>query len=139
MLCDLEQQGYILNPYDPCVINKIIKNNIHTVVWHVDDLKALHVDPKVNDKFIDWIKSTYASNGVGQVKTSCGLVHNYLGMVLDYTIPGAVKINMEDYITRMLDRTGITLGITIKRYYNGSIYHIKTQALLHPEFRLSTY
>ena len=55
----------MLNSYDPCVVNKLINKKIHTVVWHVDDLKGLHVDTKVNDKFVDWVKSTYASDSVG--------------------------------------------------------------------------
>ena len=103
LLNDLQEQGYTLNPYDPCVVNKIIDNNIHTVIWHVDDLKASHVKKQVNDTFVEWVKSTYASDGVGQVKTSRGKVHNYLGMVLDFTEPGAVRISMEDYVERMLE------------------------------------
>lgn len=51
LLKDLQAQENILNPYDLCVINKINKNNIHTVVWHMDDLKASHIDPMANDKF----------------------------------------------------------------------------------------
>lgn len=45
----------------------------------------------------------YANDGVGQVKTSCGKVHSYLGMVLDYTEIGAIKINVEDYVSHMLE------------------------------------
>ena len=28
-------------------------------MWHVDDLMASHVDPKVNDNFIKWVQSKY--------------------------------------------------------------------------------
>ena len=48
----LMEEGYEINPYDICVANKMINGNQHTVIWHVDDLKASHVDPKVNDNFI---------------------------------------------------------------------------------------
>ena len=36
---DLLQIGYKLNPYDPCIANKMINGRQHTVAWHVDDLK----------------------------------------------------------------------------------------------------
>ena len=36
---NLEGKGYKINPYDPCVANKIIDGSQHTVIWHVDDLK----------------------------------------------------------------------------------------------------
>ena len=52
---DLEKDGYKVNPYDPCVANKIINGKQHTIMWHVDDLMASHVDPKVNDNFIKWV------------------------------------------------------------------------------------
>ena len=48
---DLEAIGFQVNPYDPCVANRIIENQQHTVIWHVDDLKSSHVNKKVNDDF----------------------------------------------------------------------------------------
>ncbi len=47
---DIEGIGFIVNPYDSCVANRIIGGKQQTVTWHVDDLKARHVDAKVNDK-----------------------------------------------------------------------------------------
>jgi len=32
-----------------------------------------------------------------------GKMHEYLGMTLDYSTPGKVRISMTDYITSMLD------------------------------------
>ena len=39
--------GFVLNPYDPCVADKIADGLQVTVVWHVDDLKVNHQDPQV--------------------------------------------------------------------------------------------
>ena len=39
---DLESIGFKVNPYDPCVANKIEKGEQLRVVWHVDDLKISH-------------------------------------------------------------------------------------------------
>ena len=38
---DLEDMGFEINPYDPCVANKIVNGSWCTVMWHVDDLKQL--------------------------------------------------------------------------------------------------
>ena len=45
---DLENEGYRVNKYDPCVANKIIQRKQHTIVCHVDNLMASHVDAQVN-------------------------------------------------------------------------------------------
>merc|ERR1712115_516330 len=44
---DLEDMGFKVNPYDPCVANKTIKGAQCTICWHVDDLKISHVNPEV--------------------------------------------------------------------------------------------
>ena len=41
---ELEEMDFEINPYDPCVANKVINGSQMTVVWHVDDLKASHAD-----------------------------------------------------------------------------------------------
>ena len=51
--------SFELNPYDPCVANKIINGEQITICWHVDDLKSSHIDPKVNNEFLQWIKDTF--------------------------------------------------------------------------------
>ena len=40
-LCgDLKRMGFELNPYDPCVANKVVNGNQLTVCWHVDDVSV---------------------------------------------------------------------------------------------------
>ena len=34
---DISTIGFEVNPYDVCVANRIIHDNQHTIVWHVDD------------------------------------------------------------------------------------------------------
>jgi hypothetical protein len=70
-------------------------------VSHVDDVKASHIDPKVNDKFDAWLNKTYGS--LGEVKTTRGPIHDYLGMIFDYSEKGIVKVDMCDYVKGMLD------------------------------------
>jgi hypothetical protein len=46
LLKDLEDRGFKMNPYDPCVANKIINGKKITITWHVNDLKLSHADVK---------------------------------------------------------------------------------------------
>jgi hypothetical protein len=98
---DLEQIGFHFNDYDPCVANRMVNGKQHTIRFHVDDVKASHIDPVVNDKFDAWLNKTYGS--LGEVKTTRGPIHDYLGMIFDYSEKGIVKIDMCDYVKGMLD------------------------------------
>ena len=95
---DLESDGFVLNPYDPCVANKDINGKQMTVCWHVDDLKVSHVDPAEVTKFGQWLSATY---GIA-VAEHRGKVQDYLGMMLDFTFEGHVIVNMTDYIGTIL-------------------------------------
>jgi len=41
----------------------MMRSTQHTVVFHVDDLKSSHKDPKVNDDFAKWLEQTYEKHG----------------------------------------------------------------------------
>ena len=96
----IEKIGYKVNPYDPCVANKTIKGKQHTISWHVDDLKSSHIDPKINDEFHNWLRKEYGQ--VKEITSTRGTKHVYLGMTLDYSVPGEVKIDMTDYVKEMI-------------------------------------
>ena len=61
-----------------------------TITWHVDDLKISHNSDDVISDVITWLESIY-----GQLDASRGTKHQYLGMDLDYSDGGKVKISME--------------------------------------------
>jgi hypothetical protein len=98
--------GFKINPYDPCVTNKIVKHQQLTVVCHVDDLEASHRKPAVVTKISNWFKSTYErlfDDGSGEMQISRGSkIHEYLGMTLDFTLPGQVMITMIPYVEEIL-------------------------------------
>jgi len=97
---DLEQEGFEVNPYDICVANKEVQGKQFTVCWHVDDLKASHVEiARVND-FIAWAEKKYGDPTITQMKPSRGKVHDYLGMTLDFSEKGKVKICMKEYVQK---------------------------------------
>jgi hypothetical protein len=100
----LVEWGFEINPYDFCVANKIIDGKQCTVVWHVDDLKISHVDPKVVTTILNLLDERYGQEIVGgkraPLTTTRGRVHEYLGMTLDYTVRGKVKIDMTEYLQK---------------------------------------
>ena len=68
----------------PCVANKMVNYKQMTVIWHVDDLKVSHVDPKENTTFANWMKGIYGE----KLTIHRGKIHDYLGMDMDWTKDG---------------------------------------------------
>jgi hypothetical protein len=93
--------GFKVNPYDWCVANKTINRKQCTILWHVDDLKISHIDPAVVTNVIDQLEKVFGIEGL--LTKTRGSLHNYLGMTLDFSLEGKVKIMMVDYIQNMLD------------------------------------
>jgi hypothetical protein len=90
-----------VNPYDQCVVNKIINGKQCTVVWHVDDLKISHVDKSVVDEVIVMLEDTFGREA--PLSKSRGKIHDYLGMILDYSNDGELVINMIPYVKMVLE------------------------------------
>ncbi len=71
----LQENGYKMNPYDPCVCNKIIDGKQCTICFHVDDCKISHKSSKVLDETIAWLQRDYESifeDGSGEMKVHRG-------------------------------------------------------------------
>jgi hypothetical protein len=96
---------FVINPYDPCVANNIIEGDQMTICFHVDDCKLRHRKTKVMDSMIEYLIQEYESifdDGSGAMTVSRGKIHKYLGMNLDYTIRGQVKITMLNYVDEIV-------------------------------------
>ena len=104
----LKSRGFIINDYDWCVANKMINGKQCTIVWHVDDLKISHVDPKVVDEVIASLKEEYGK--VGEMTVRRGKIHDYLGMKLDFSKPKQFVIDMEDMIDEILSDVPEDMG-----------------------------
>jgi hypothetical protein len=98
LVADLEGDGFVLNPYDSCVANKVVNGKQMTVCWHVDDLKVSHCDPAQVTVFGEWLSKKY---GVA-VATHRGKVHDYLGMIFDFSRKGKVIVTMMEYIKNII-------------------------------------
>ena len=72
--------GFKLNPYDPCVANKIVHSKQLTIAWHVDDLKVSHKKYQVVSHMVKWLKAKYEQlfdNGSGAMMITHGKIHDY--------------------------------------------------------------
>jgi hypothetical protein len=96
---------FVINPYDPCVTNKIIEGNQMTIFFHVDGCKLSHRKTKVMDSTIEYLRQEYEiifEDGSEEMTVSRGKIHKYLSMTLDYTIRGQVKITMFNYVDEII-------------------------------------
>eukprot|EP00957_Ditylum_brightwellii_P086682 6596091-Ditylum_brightwellii.AAC.1 len=76
----------------------MIRGKQMTVCWHVDNLKISHADSKEVSRMLKWLGRKY-----GKLCTTRGKVHNYLGMTIDFTKKGKVKISMVDYLKEVIE------------------------------------
>jgi Reverse transcriptase (RNA-dependent DNA polymerase) len=89
----LKNLGFELNPYDPCVANKMIDGKQCTIAWYVDDTKISHADPAVVSQIIDQLEERF-----GKMTVTRGKKHVFLGMNVTYTPHGTAEIIMRDYL-----------------------------------------
>jgi len=95
---ELENNGFKLNPYDPCVANKEINGKQCTICWYVDDCKISHLDPTVVDDVILTLEKRF-----GKMTVKRGKTHTFVGMDFEFTKDGKVKIFMKEYIHECIE------------------------------------
>jgi hypothetical protein len=69
---------FIINPYDPCVANKIIEGEQMTISFHVDNCKLSHRKKTVMDRMIGYLRQEYESifkDESGAMTVSRGKIH----------------------------------------------------------------
>ena len=93
----LEEFGFTVNPYDPCVFTRDFNGAQCTICTHVDDLKISCVDGTAVEQVLVELQHVYKKIAIHR-----GLVHDYLGMELNYSKPGKVEINMSRSIEETL-------------------------------------
>jgi len=89
--------GFEPNPYDPCVFNKVMYGKQCTVLIYVDDLKISCKDPRGVDETLEELRKVYKKLSVKEGKKM-----DYLGMLVDFTSIGKVKISMINLIDEIL-------------------------------------
>ena len=97
----LEKLGFIINPYDPCVTNKIIKGKQCTICWYVDDTKISHEDSTV----VDWVISKIEQK-FGKMTVNRGSKHTFVGVDIEFMEDRTVKLSMDDYVRECINIYG---------------------------------
>jgi hypothetical protein len=94
----IEELGYIRNPYDQCVFNKVRDYIQCTVLVYVDDLFITSTDLSLIDELTDYLRVKFK-----EVKIVDGPDQNFLGMRWNFSTPGEVKVTMEHYVNSLLE------------------------------------
>ena len=88
-----------MNPYDPCVANKMVEGSQITIFWHVDDLKVSHKSEEVVTAFAVAMGKKWGSG----TTIKRGKVFDYLDMELDFeTCPGTMIVSMIKYLQKVI-------------------------------------
>jgi len=126
----LTNHGFKQNQYDECTFNKMVENEQLTVQFHVDDLKASHKDNKVLEQFLKDLRSEFGNET--ELSETRGLIHDYLGMTIDYSIPGKVAFTMFDFLEDVIVEAPENLKCSKSQYPgNNNLFKVsKTSPLL---------
>jgi hypothetical protein len=87
--------GFLRNPKDPCVFNKVVKGTQITLLVFVDDIGITCTDQALIEDFISKFKIQYKD-----IVRQSGPVCDYLGMTVDMTEKGKCKLSMKGYFER---------------------------------------
>jgi hypothetical protein len=98
LISELKGMGFEVKPYDPCIANKMVNGIQMMVRWHVDDLMISHSSNEAISQFLRALKDIFRDN----LAENTGRIHDYLGMVFDFSNQDKVKINMTKYLSKVI-------------------------------------
>ena len=97
---ELEEYGFVVNPYDPCVANKDVGNGEQlTVIWHVDNLMTSCAVNFELTKLSCYLAKIY---GLG-LTMHTGRKHDYLGIDLEFREDGNLDVSMVKYLKGVIE------------------------------------
>jgi len=96
----LADWGFKKNDYDACTMNKMVNGSQLTIVLHVDHCKISHIDEKVVTDMLNKLEKKFGKES--SVTVTRRPVHDFLGVTIDYSGKGKVKLYMFDYIEQIL-------------------------------------
>ena len=100
--------GFRPNPYEKCILNKEQSGTQTTIAVYVDDLLITSGSQQHAAAVVTSLRDRYK-----ELKVTTGNVHNYLGMVLDFSSPPCVTVRqngmVEDIVTKAKASTHIPI------------------------------
>ena len=109
---DLKDLGYITNPSDICVFNRVdaTTGEQTTICVHVDDLLITAKTDSSLDKAIAEIGVLYNDDRASITIQKCAVIE-YIGMVFNFIGDGTVKVSMDGYIIDLLEDVSDLEGV----------------------------
>jgi hypothetical protein len=104
-----------------------------TIIWHVDDLKISHVDFVTVDAVISTLEQEFGTEAPLTVQR--GKIHDYLGMILDFSTSGKLVVFMEPYIRSMIEDMPMDMIGTAE---NPAAPHLSNVNTSNPEYLSET-
>ena len=140
LVADLTSIGYTINPYDPCVANKIVNGSQMTICWHVDDLFIGHADPSCVTSLLTWLARRY-DTADKKLNVTRGPRHDYLGMNIDFSTRGSVAFDMIPYINKVLDTFPEKINGVASSPASDHLFQVRPpiEAKLLPEIQACAY
>jgi hypothetical protein len=89
----------------------------------VDELKLSHVEQQVLEDIAEKLNTKYVEKAPLIVHR--GKIHNYLGMMIDYSEDGKVKFMMPDYVEGILDEAPSEMDGTVVTPAGPSLFTVK--------------
>ena len=83
----LQGMGFVLNPYDTCVANKIINGKQCSISYYMDGNISTHAEQQVLEEVVQMVEKD-----VGKIAVSRGNTHTFLGMQITFNENGTVSI-----------------------------------------------
>ena len=93
--------GFVLNPYDECVANKMINGKQCTIGWHADDNMISHVNSNVVTEVIQKIEEKF-----GKITVTRGKEHVFLGMNIKFKGNGTFSVLIKEYLEESIVEFG---------------------------------
>ena len=104
----LKEEGFLLNPYDPCVSNTTIDDKQYAIAWYVNDSKISHIQSKVVDSTVNMIKSNY-----GNISITRGKSYVYIGIDVEFIIGGKITLHQPKHLRECIEDFGENISIPV--------------------------
>jgi hypothetical protein len=119
----LKDMGFVLNPYDRCVANKVINGKQCTIVFYVDDNKLSHVDPNVVTEILDKISEHF-----GDLVITRGKTHDFLGMTMTFRDDNKVELDMIKKLEESLESFPSRCGYKVTSPCSPHLWNVNENA-----------